>query len=67
MTARTRPHYGGRLRVEIEGEPWQRPNGLARRLVLDGLTSMDAKGIVQPALAVEWKSENDSHRWEFRL
>ena len=31
--ARTRPHYGGTLRVEIEGDPWQSPDGLARRLV----------------------------------
>ena len=65
--ARTRPHYGGTLRMEIEGDPWQQPNGLARRLVLDGLTRMDADGSAQPALAVEWKSENQDHRWEFRL
>jgi ABC-type transport system substrate-binding protein len=65
--ARTRPHYGGTLRVEVEGDPWQRPGGLARSLVLDGLTAMGADGNAQPALAVEWKSENDDHRWEFRL
>ena len=38
--ARTRPHYGGTLRVEIEGDPWERPDGIARRLVYDGLTSL---------------------------
>jgi MarR-like DNA-binding transcriptional regulator SgrR of sgrS sRNA len=65
--ARTRPHYGGTLRVEIEGEPWQRPGGLARRLVFDGLTSMSADGTPQPALATEWKSEDNDHRWQFRL
>ena len=65
--ARTRPHYGGTLRVEIEGEPWQRPGGLARRLVFDGLTSMSADGAPQPALAIEWKSEDNDHRWQFRL
>ncbi len=65
--ARTRPHYGGTLRVEVEGDPWQRPGGLARSLVLDGLTAMSADGIAQPALAVEWKSENGFHRWQFRL
>jgi peptide/nickel transport system substrate-binding protein len=65
--ARTRPHYGGTLRMEIEGDPWQQPNGLARRMVLDGLTRMDADGSAQPALAVEWKSENEDHRWQFRL
>ena len=65
--ARTRPHYGGTLRVEIEGDPWQRPGGLARRLMLDGLTRMEANGAAHPALAVSWKSENQDHRWVFRL
>ena len=65
--AHTRPHYGGTLRVEIEGDPWQSPDGLARRLLLDGLTAMSPDGSVQPALAVEWKPENDDHRWQFRL
>ncbi len=65
--ARTRPHYGGTLRVEVEGDPWQRPGGLARQLVLDGLTAMSLDGTATPALAVEWKSENDHHRWQFKL
>jgi MarR-like DNA-binding transcriptional regulator SgrR of sgrS sRNA len=67
VVAHTRPHYGGTLRVEIEGDPWQRPDGLARRLVLDGLTAMSVDGNVRPALAVDWKSENDNHRWQFKL
>jgi peptide/nickel transport system substrate-binding protein len=69
--ARTRPHYGGTLRVEIEGDPWgdsrNGPDGLARRLVLDGLTVLDAKGNVQPALSTEWESSDNDHRWQFRL
>jgi len=65
--ARTRPHYGGTLRVEIEGDPWQKYNGVARRLVMDGMTVQGADGSPMPALAVEWKVENDSHRWQFRL
>ena len=64
---RTRPHYGGTVRVEIEGDPWQQPNGLARRLVYDGLTRMDSSGLPQPALAADWKADNDRHRWQFRL
>lgn len=67
IAARTRPHYGGTLHVEVEGDPWQRPGGLARSLVLDGLTAIGSDGTAQPALAVEWKAENDSHRWQFRL
>jgi len=65
--ARTRPHYGGTLRIEIEGDPWQRPGGLARRLTLDGLTRMETDGAAHPALAVSWKSENQDHRWVIRL
>jgi peptide/nickel transport system substrate-binding protein len=65
--ARTRPHYGGTLRVEIEGDPWQKPNGIARRLVYDGLTTLDSSGDVQAALATGWESDNADHRWLFRL
>lgn len=71
--ARTRPHYGGTLRVEIEADAWQKngmQNGrlgspLARRLVFDGLTRVNADGEAQPALAVRWSTENSDHRWQF--
>jgi peptide/nickel transport system substrate-binding protein len=53
--------------VEIAGDPWQGPDGLARRLVLDGLTALDANGLVRPALAVDWQSDSGDHRWQFRL
>ncbi len=66
-SARTRPHYGGTLHVDTAGDPWQRPGGVARRLVFDGLTTVDADGSVRPALAVEWESENANHRWIFHL
>jgi len=65
--ARTRPHYGGTVRVEIEGDPWDGADGLARRLVLDGLTALDAQGNLQPALATDWDSSDNDHRWQFRL
>lgn len=67
VAARTRPHYGGTLHVEVEGDPWQRPSGVARRLVMDGLTTLGPDGAVQPALAVRWASESDNHRWQFWL
>lgn len=67
VTARTRPHYGGVLRVETEGDPWQRQDGLARQLVFDGLTRIESDGATSPSLAVQWASENDNHRWEFHL
>ena len=63
--ARTRPHYGGTLRVDTLGDPWQGPDGLARRLTMDGLTRLDAVGPVRPALALRWESQNGDHRWQF--
>lgn len=66
-TARSRPHYGGTLHVETTGDPWQRPSGVARRLVFDGLTTVDAGGNVRPALSVDWESQDAKHRWIFRL
>lgn len=70
--ARTRPHYGGTLRVEVEGDPLQRdgaqrPVGIAWPMVLDGLTRLDAQGNVLSSLAVRWTSENSDHRWQFWL
>ena len=73
--ARTRPHYGGTLRVEIEGDAWTQNalqrgglgGPLARRLIFDGLTRVGADGTLGPALAVRWESESNDHRWQFRL
>jgi peptide/nickel transport system substrate-binding protein len=65
--ARTRPHYGGTLHIETAGDPWQRPSGVARRLVFDGLTTVDASGNVRAALSVDWESQDANHRWIFRL
>jgi peptide/nickel transport system substrate-binding protein len=66
-SARTRPHYGGTLHIETAGDPWQRPSGVARRLVFDGLTTVDAGGNVRAALSVDWESQDANHRWIFRL
>jgi MarR-like DNA-binding transcriptional regulator SgrR of sgrS sRNA len=65
--ASTRSHYGGTLHVETAGDAWERPNGIARRLVYDGLTQMDSSGALRPALALTWESDNNNHRWQFRL
>jgi len=65
--ARTRPHYGGTLRVEVEGDAVPQHGGLVRRLMLDGLTRIGSDGTPQPALAIRWTSENNDHRWQFWL
>ena len=67
LLARTRPHYGGTLRVETAGDPWRNLDGIARSLVFDGLTAFDANGNVSPALAIDWQSDDNDHRWQFRL
>lgn len=65
--ARTRPHYGGTIHVEVTGDPLALPAGLARRLVFDGLTAIGSDGSVQPALATSWQPDNRDHRWQFTL
>ena len=65
--ARTRPRYGGAIRVEVAGDPLAGPGGLARRLIFDGLTAFGPDGSVQPALAIAWRADDRDHRWEFTL
>ncbi len=67
--ARTRPHYGGTIRIAIESDPFQQPSGVALRLVLDGLTqpATDGDSSAKPALALRWASEDNAHRWQFWL
>jgi len=65
--ARTRSRYGGALRIETQGDPWLVPDGIARKLVFDGLTRLDDSGVLLPGLAIRWESQNDNHRWQFWL
>ena len=65
--ARTRPHYGGTLHVETAGDAWQGGDAIARRLVFDGFTTLDASGNVKPALAASWQTDDNGHHWQFRL
>jgi peptide/nickel transport system substrate-binding protein len=65
--ARTRPRYGGVLHVETRTDPLDSPDGVARRLLFDTLTSVDSNGEVEPALAVSWESQTTNHRWQFHL
>jgi peptide/nickel transport system substrate-binding protein len=65
--ARTRPHYGGTLRVEVEDAPLSQRGGIALRFMFDGLTRIGSDGAPRPALAIRWASENSDHRWQFWL
>jgi MarR-like DNA-binding transcriptional regulator SgrR of sgrS sRNA len=53
------------LRVDVQGDPWQGVDGIARRLTMDGLTQLDSASAVKPALAVRWESQSGDHRWQF--
>jgi len=65
--ARTRSRYGGALRMETLSDPMRVPDGIARKLVFDGLTRFGDSGVVLPGLAIRWESQNDDHRWQFWL
>ena len=64
--ARTRPRYGGTLRVETRSDPLK-VDGIAHKLLFDNLFVVDAGWHLIPSLAVNWSSESANHRWEFHL
>ena len=65
--ARTRPRYGGILHVETRTDPLKSPDGIARRLLFETLTTVSDSGELKPALAMSWESQSGNHRWEFHL
>jgi len=64
--ARTRPRYGGTLRIEVSASLWD-PNGIGRSLTTETLTRVDEQGRVQPWLAMTWESQNRDRRWLISL
>ena len=65
--ARTRPRYGGTLRVACSGDALGSPNSPAKKLMFDTLTQVNATGQLQPGLATSWESQNGGHGWQFKL
>src|SRR5271166_873549 len=65
--ARTRPRYGGTLRIETRSDPLKAPDGVARSLIFDTLTQVNEIGKVTPGLAVSWDSASPYRRWVFHL
>jgi len=76
--AATRPHYGGVLHIQIQNaipslDPAadNQPDRAARRnvlaLILDTLVTLDERGELQPALAIQWHAEPDHQHWQFIL
>jgi MarR-like DNA-binding transcriptional regulator SgrR of sgrS sRNA len=64
--ARTRPHYGGTLRLEMSAANWQ-DNDALFTLVAETLTYIDSDGEAHPLLATHWESQNGARRWSFAI
>jgi peptide/nickel transport system substrate-binding protein len=62
--ARTRPHYGGEIRLETSDA--EAPD-FVKLLITDTLTYIDARGVLRPGLAVRWESQNGDRRWQLWL
>ncbi len=65
--ARTRPRYGGTLRIETRSDPLKTPDGIARKLIFDTLAQVNGIGQVVPGLAVSWDVQSPYRRWQFHL
>jgi len=65
--ARTRPRYGGTLRIETRSDPLKAPDGIARPLIFDTLTQFNRIGHLVPGLASSWDWGPPYRRWEFHL
>lgn len=65
VAARTRPHYGGALRVETRAGAAD--SDQLRSLIAESLTALDDQGRVLPLLADRWESQNGDRRWVFMI
>ena len=76
--ARTRPHYGGTLRMAIGQAPASldpaesKRGGSAMlpslsRLMFDTLVTVDTRGQAQPALSPSWQADPSYQRWQFSI
>jgi peptide/nickel transport system substrate-binding protein len=76
--AETRPQYGGTLRVAMHEAPASldpaaatQADSLARRnllaLIFETLVTVDDRGRLHPALAMDWHAGPGNQRWQFHL
>ena len=70
-TAATRPRYGGTLTVELSAnfaalDPSEMPGAISP-LIAETLVRFNAKGDIEPLLAVNWQRDADRKRWRFSL
>lgn len=76
--ARTRPHYGGTLRLSIREAPasldpsdsspaWMFALPSLSRLIFDTLVTLDEHGQAQPTLSTSWRADPGNQRWQFSI
>ena len=71
LTGAVRPRYGGTLTVELSSA-WTTldPGSFGTALpipITESLVRMNARGDIQPVLAVAWQHDPDFKRWRFSL
>jgi len=71
LTGATRPRYGGTLTVELSNASLMLdPASAAGHLspaIAETLVQMNARGVIEPQLALAWQNEPDNKRWRFSL
>jgi ABC-type transport system substrate-binding protein len=66
--AATRPHYGGSLTVELSSAWTTLDESSALSIpIAETLVRLNARGGIDPALAVAWQHDADFKRWRFSL
>lgn len=71
LTGATRPRYGGALTVELSNASLMLdPKSAAGHLspaIAETFVRFDARGAIEPRLALAWQHEPDNKRWRFSL
>src|SRR5437763_6320396 len=77
VSASTRPHYGGTVRVLIQHKVNSLDPGVETEypadreklanLVFETLTEIDAQGHAHPKLAASWQADTGQRVWQFQL
>ena len=67
--AATRPRYGGTLTVELSSATLDPTSPLGRLspAIAETLVRVNARGVIEPHLALAWQHEADYKRWRFSL
>jgi Bacterial extracellular solute-binding proteins, family 5 Middle len=61
-----RPHYGGTLTIELSSAMGTGGDALSIPIA-ETLVRVDARGAIEPVLAVAWQHDPDFKRWRFSL